>query len=548
MTEQSAVASSQEVQQSQAAFKHRGMLITGLIIAMLFAALDNTIVGTAMPKIIGELGGLSLLTWVTTAYMLTSTTVVPIAGKLADMFGRKLIYVTGIIIFIIGSALCGISTSMEQLIIYRGIQGIGGGVMMPMAMIIIGDLFTGKQRAKWQGIFGGIFGLSSVIGPQIGGFIVDNWTWNWVFYINLPVGIIALVFIIRGLPKHRAVGKPKIDYAGIVTMIVGVVSLLLALSFGGKDYAWDSWQIIGLFVLAIVSLFAFVRIESRTSEPILPVHLFKNRIFSTVNGVGFFLSLGMFGAVVFVPLFMQGIMGTSATASGTVMMPMMIALILASIIGGQIVYKIGPRRQMVIGMLIAAVSFYLLSTMSENTTRLGASSYMVIMGFGIGLVMPLLTLVLQESFKREELGVVTSSAQFFRSIGGTFGITILGAIMNHVSGSELDTKLTPIITKMPDQMADFKTKILDLIHTDPHGLYNTLLNPDALKQLPKEAIETMVPVLKSTLVDSLHSVFLYALVFIVVGALLALLIGKVKLTQRSKEEKKEAAAQTASSH
>ncbi|WP_219838971.1 MDR family MFS transporter [Paenibacillus sp. R14(2021)] len=520
--------------------KSKGILVIGLMIAMLFAALDNTIVGTAMPKIIGQLGGLSLITWVTTAYMLTSTTIVPIAGKLPDLFGRKLIYVTGIVIFIAGSALCGVAQTMEQLIIFRGIQGIGGGVMMPMAMIIIGDIFTGKERAKWQGVFGGIFGLSSVIGPQIGGWIVDHWNWHWVFYINLPVGFLALAFIMGGLPKHRSQGAVKIDFAGIITMIVGVVSLLLALSLGGKNYAWGSWQIIGMLVLAIASLAAFVRIEARTSEAILPMYLFKKRMFTTVNGIGFFMSLGMFGAVVFVPLFMQGIVGISATASGTVMMPMMVALIAASVIGGQFVYKLGARRQMIIGMLIAAVSFYMLSTMDGGTTRTFASIYMVVLGLGIGLVMPLLTLVLQENFNKEELGVVTSSSQFFRSIGGTFGITILGAIMNHSSSHELDDKLTPIVNAMPADAADFKTKMTGLIHTDPQALYNSLLDANALKQMPKEAVDSMLPVLKSTLVDSLHGVFLYGLVFIIVGALLAALIGNVKLKQRSKNAKDEA--------
>lgn len=524
-------------------FKNKGMLIAGLMIAMLFAALDNTIVGTAMPKIVGEMGGLSLITWVTTAYMLTSTTIVPIAGKLADLFGRKLIYVLGIVIFIAGSALCGVAQSMEQLIIFRGIQGIGGGVMMPMAMIIIGDMFTGKERAKWQGMFGAIFGLSSVIGPQIGGWIVDSVNWHWIFFINLPVGIAALAFIAAGLPRHTSKGAVKIDYAGIVTMIIGVVSLLLALSLGGKNYPWASWQIIGMFVLAVVSLILFVRIESKSSEPILPMHLFKNGIFTKVNGIGFFMSLGMFGAVVFVPLFMQGIVGISASASGTVMMPMMLALIATSVIGGQIVYKIGVRRQMVAGMVIAAVSFLFLSTMDQSTTRLLASVYMIVMGAGIGLVMPLLTLILQESFKKEELGVVTSSSQFFRSIGGTFGITILGVIMNHTSSGELGNKLTPIINDIAsnDTTTAFKEKTLSLIQTDPQALYNSLLNKEALKQIPAAAVDKMVPVLKSTLVDSLHSVFLYGLGFIIIGAILAVFLGTIKIKQRSKEEKQEAA-------
>ncbi|HWI49572.1 MAG TPA: MFS transporter, partial [Rummeliibacillus sp.] len=234
--------------------KHRGLLIVGLLVAMLFAALDNTIVGTAMPRIVGELGGLGVMTWLTTAYMLTSTTVVPVTGKLADLIGRKSVYVTGIIIFLIGSALCGMAQSMTQLIIFRGIQGLGGGVMMPMAMIIIGDIFTGAQRAKWQGVFGAIFGLSSVIGPQIGGWIVDAANWRWVFYINMPVGILAAILISLGLKNKKLEGPIKIDFAGIFTMIVGVVSLLLALTFGGKDYPWGSWQIVSLFVISAVFL------------------------------------------------------------------------------------------------------------------------------------------------------------------------------------------------------------------------------------------------------------------------------------------------------
>ena len=324
---------------------------------MLFGALDGTIVGTAMPRIVGEFGGLGLMAWLTTAYMLTSTVVVPIAGKLADLIGRRVIYVTGLVIFIAASALCGMSQNMTELILFRGLQGIGGGIMMPMAMIIIGDLFTGKQRAKWQGVFGAIFGLSSVIGPQVGGWIVDALNWRWVFYINLPVGILAVVLIAIALPKHKANGKVKFDIPGIVTMIVGVVSLLLALTFGGKDFAWFSWQIIGLFALAIVSLVSFVIIESKAEEPILPVRLFKNRTFTTINGVGFLMAVGMFGAIMFVPLFMQGIVGISASASGTVMTPLMIMMIAASVVSGQFIQKIGVRKQMLGGMIIMAIGF-----------------------------------------------------------------------------------------------------------------------------------------------------------------------------------------------
>lgn len=515
----------------------RGLLIAGLIIAMLFAALDGTIVGTAMPRIVGELGGLSLMVWLTTAYMLSSTAVVPIAGKLADMIGRKVVYVTGLLIFIVGSALCGMSTDMTQLIWFRALQGIGGGIMMPMAMIIIGDLFTGKERAKWQGIFGAIYGLSSVLGPQVGGWIVDSALgWRWVFYINLPVGILAVVIIAAALQSHKSTGPVKFDVAGMFTMIVGVVSLLLALTFGGVEYAWGSWQIIGLFVIAAVTLTLFVIIESRVSEPILPVRYFKNRTFTVLNGVGFMMAVGMFGAIMFVPLFMQGIVGISAAESGTVMTPLMISMIVASIVGGRFVYKIGVRRQILIGMVIMAAGFGLLLTLDMDTTKLMASSFMVVIGLGMGLVMPILTLALQESFPREELGVVTSSSQFFRQIGGTFGMTILGAIMNHHSGKLLTHDLVPVLKQMPAQMSELVGTFMHYIDTNPQGLYSMLFNPEMLKEMPKSVLDAILPIMKSTLVDSLHQVFLYGLIAIILGALLIPLIGNIKLTERKKGE------------
>ncbi|TMV44219.1 MFS transporter [Paenibacillus mesophilus] len=517
--------------------QRRGLLILGLMIAMLFGALDQTIVGTAMPRIVGELGGLGLMAWLTTAYMLTSTVVVPIAGKLADLIGRKVVYVTGLVIFIGASALCGMAQGMTELIIFRALQGIGGGIMMPMAMIIIGDIFTGKERAKWQGVFGGLFGLSSVIGPQVGGWLVDSLNWRWVFYINLPVGVLATILIAMALPKHKAQGKVVFDIPGMATMIVGVVSLLLALTFGGVDYAWGSWQIVGLFGLAAVALTAFGIIESKAKEPILPIRLFKNRVFSSINAVGFLMSVGMFGAIMFVPLFMQGIVGVSASASGTIMTPLMITMIITSVIGGQIVYKIGVRVQIMIGMIVMAGGFIFLTNMGLHTTKLGASGIMVVLGIGMGLVMPILTLALQDSFPKSELGVVTSSSQFFRSIGGTFGMTVLGAIMNHQSSKLLTHDLEPVLSTMPDQsgmVADMTAKI----HSDPQSLYSMLLSPEMLAKLPKEFIEAVSPILKSSMVTALHSVFWLGFAFVLLGAVMTLFIGKIKLTERKKGEKR----------
>lgn len=517
----------------------RTLLLTGLIIAMFFSALDGTIVGTAMPKIVGDLGGLSMMTWLTTAYLLTSTTVVPIAGKLADLLGRRVVYVSGLIIFMAASALCGMANNMTELIIFRGLQGIGGGIMMPMAMIVVGDLFTGKQRAKFQGVFGAIYGLASVIGPQIGGWIVDTLNWKWVFYINLPVGIVAVIFIARGLQGRKQTGPINFDIAGIFTMVVGVVSLLLALSFGGKDYAWDSWQILGLFALAIIGIIGFIIAETKAKEPILPMYLFKNRTFTFLNLIGFFMSIGMFGAVTFVPFFMQGIVGVSASESGTIMTPMMVSMIITSIIGGQLVYKVGIKPQIITGMVIMAGGFLLLTTLDLDTSKLVATSYMAIIGLGMGLVMPILTLALQESFSKEELGVVTSSSQFFRSIGGTFGITVLGAVMNARSGTLLTDKLVPYLNSLPAQASSFADQFKGMIDKDPQGLLQSLFSPEAVKQIPAAFSSHIVPILKTSLMDSLHSVFYAGLAFIVIGAVLTLFVKPIKLSNKKAEEQQE---------
>jgi EmrB/QacA subfamily drug resistance transporter len=521
-----------ELEMQSSTIRHRKILITGLIIAMLFGALDGTIVGTAMPRIVGELGGLSLMTWLTTAYMLTSTTIVPIAGKLADLLGRRVVYVTGLVIFMVGSALCGMANNMTELIIYRGLQGIGGGIMMPMAMIVIGDVFTGKERAKWQGVFGGLYGLASVIGPQVGGFIVDHLNWRWVFYINLPVGILATIFIAMGLSKYKAEGPVKFDIAGMVTMSVGVVSLLLALTFGGDKYEWTSWQIIALFAAALVFLTLFVFVEMKAEEPILPMHLFKHRTFTVLNGVGFLMSVGMFGAIMFVPFFMQGVVGVSATQSGTIMTPMMITMIIGSIIGGRTVYKIGVKTQLFIGMVIMAAGFSLLSTMDVDTSKWTVTLYMIILGLGMGLVMPILTLALQESFPKSELGVVTSSSQFFRAIGGTFGMTILGAVMNHRSSQLLDDRLMPMLQSLPAQAKGMVDRFAHMIHDDPQGLYSVLFSPEALEKIPPQMRETFVPILKQSLVDSLHSVFLFGLIFVIGGTVLVFGLKNIKLSDK----------------
>ncbi|NYE56691.1 MDR family MFS transporter [Carboxydothermus ferrireducens] len=511
----------------------RNILLIGLILGMFFSALDQTVVGTAMPRIIGELGGLDILAWVTTAYMLSSTTFVPIAGKLADIYGRRIMYVTGLGLFMLGSALCGTSENMTQLIIYRGLQGIGGGILMPMAMTIVGDVFPPDKRGKWQGVMGALFGLSSIVGPSLGGWIVDHTSWRWVFYINLPVGILAAITVFIGLSgEKRLKAEAPIDFAGALTLIIAVASLLLGLSLGGKEYPWNSWQIISLFAISLVFLLIFFRVEKSAREPILSLNLFKNRIFTVANLVGFLMGFGMFGAIMFLPLFMQGVLGISATNSGNTMIPMMFAMVFTSILGGQLVSKVGFRNLLITGMALMTLGFYLLSTMTVDTTRLVVTLYIIVLGLGMGLVMPTLTIAVQYAFPLEQRGVATSATQFFRSIGGTFGVTIFGVVLNHRSIELLKKDFLPVVQKIPGLATGPFANFLEKAKTDPQGLFNTLLRPEVLEKIPPQLKEIIVPPLKHALAESIHYVFWVAMFIIVFGIFLSFFMENIKVEKQ----------------
>ena len=517
--------------------RKRTFVIIGLMLGLFFSSLDQTVVGTAMPTIIGQLGGIDMLTWITTAYLLTSTTVVPIAGKLADLFGRRVIYLIGMAIFILGSALCGMADSMTKLAIFRAIQGLGGGMLMPLALTIIGDLTTGESRAKFQGLFMAVFGLSSIAGPQLGGWIVDFWSWEWIFYINLPFGILAAIFIWVGLKDAHVKKEVVIDWAGILTMVVGIVSLLLALSFGGNQYEWGSAQIIGLFAIAAVFLIAFVFVERKAKDPVISMSLFGDRLFSIVNLVGILMSLGMFGAIMFIPLFMQGVVGMSATEAAYVMTPMMLGSMVASILGAKLLFKIGLRWTLIGGLAVMVYGFIRFLNLGLDTTQMQASIDMVVMGIGMGLIMPSLSIAVQEAFPAEIRGTVTSATTFFRSIGGTVGIALLGAVFNNKSIDQIGNKLDAIFQGFGEQGG----KLLDLAHNNPQGLYSSLLNPTFLQEMPQQVAEMfsnqVMPILKNALLDSLHSVFGVSIWFLVGGILIAFFTPKIKLTERKKQSK-----------
>lgn len=407
-------------------------IMIGVILAMLLSALDQTIVATAMPNVVRELNGLEHLSWVFTAYMLASTVIIPIYGKLSDMFGRRGLYLLGIFVFLLGSVLSGASHSMTQLIIFRAIQGLGGGMMMVNSIAIIGDIFPPAERAKWQGVLGGIFGLAAVAGPFLGGWLTDNWGWRTIFYINLPIGLLAMIVIAVALPKIiPEIKQRSIDFAGAVTLTLGLVPLLLGLVWGGNQYAWGSSEILGLFAGAVVMLIAFIFIENKAKEPILSLDLFKNRAFLVSALVTFLTAMGMFGAILYIPLFSQGVIGVSATNSGVILLPMMVGLVIASIVSGQIISRTGKYKWLaVIGMAITTIGMYLFSKMTAGTTNTELIRNMAITGIGLGVTMPIFTIVVQSAFDHSRLGEVTAASQLFRSIGGTVGTAVLGSVLN----------------------------------------------------------------------------------------------------------------------
>ena len=409
------------------------VIMTGLLLGMLLAALDQTIVATALPTIAGDLHSLSRLSWVVTAYLLASTVSTPLWGKLGDMYGRKAFFQASIVIFLVGSALAGLSQTMTELIIFRALQGIGGGGLMVGAQTIVGDVVPPRERGRSQGFFGAVFGVTSVIGPLIGGFFVDTLSWRWVFYVNLPVGLIALVVVAAVLPGRLSRQQRTIDYLGTIMIGGAATSLVLLTSLGGVTYPWASGPIITLGVLAAAFCVGFVLAERRAAEPVLPLHLFRQRVFTASGAVGFAVGFAMFGGLTYLPQYMQIVKGVSPTISGLRLLPMMAGLLITSIGTGQLIsrwgrYKVFP----VAGTAVMTLGLYLLSRLGPATSGLASSVWMFVLGVGLGATMQVLVIAVQNAVDYEDLGAATSGATFFRSIGGSFGTAVFGAIFDNV--------------------------------------------------------------------------------------------------------------------
>ena len=423
---------------SQLSTRTRVVVMVGTLLGLFTAAMDMTIVSTSLPRIVASLGGLGLFPWVFTSFMITSTTAVPIVGKLTDLFGRKPFYMAGVAILLLGSVLSGLSQSMEQLIAFRAVQGLGAGMILGIAFAIVGDVFPPAERGKWSGLMAGVFASASVLGPLIGGALTDHVNWRWVFYINLPLGSVALLVLFFGMPALRPLTRPRLDYIGIVLLAATVVPALLAFSWAGSRYDWASPEIIGMFTWSAVALAMFIYAELHTEEPLLPMGLFRNRIFAVSAVVTLMTGVAMFGALSYIPLFVQGVIGASATNSGLVIMPMMIAMAISSAITGQIISRLGRYRVMgVAGLAIMTAGMFLLAQMDANATIFIARRNMVVMGIGLGMSLPLFMLAVQNAVPHRMMGVATSTMQFLRTVGGTMGVAIMGSLINSTLSTEL---------------------------------------------------------------------------------------------------------------
>jgi len=475
-------------------------VLIALMLTLFLAALDQTIVSTALPTILSDLNGFNNYTWVVTAYLISSTLVIPVVGKLSDQFGRKWFIVVGVVLFLIGSALSGASQTIGQLITFRALQGLGAGALLSLVFTSVGDIFTPAERARWQGLFVGVFGLASVIGPSLGGWITDYTSWRWVFYVNLPVGAVALFFLLFYLPSTISVRSTlytgwqavrRIDFGGAVTAAAATILLLLGLTWGGSTYPWGSWQVIGSLVAAGLLFVAFGVIEVFAAEPILPLDLFRNQIFAAGSVMSLLVGMALFAVVIYLPLFIQGVLGQSAANSGTVITPLTLSLVVASILGGLLVSRVGRYQWLAItGGIVLLIGIFLLSRMDISTPLLTVTLFMIVVGLGLGLLQPVLTLAVQNALPRSRLGVGTGAVTYLRSLGSTLGTAIVGSVVTNTITSDIPGRLAkiPNTNKLPPAVISAATNQQVLVSPSLRNTLVTKVTQGAIQQGTTQAL------------------------------------------------------------
>lgn len=488
------------------------LVVAGLLLGIFMAAIDNTIVATALSTIIRDLQGFDQVVWVTSVYMVAVMAGTPIFGKLSDMYGRKRFFIFGLVVFLIGSALCGMAGSMTQLIIYRAIQGIGGGALMPIAFTIVFDLFPPEKRGKMTGLLGAVFGTSSIMGPLLGAFITDSIGWEWIFYVNVPIGIVAFIFIMTAYKESPSHTKQKIDWTGAATLVGAIICLMFGLELGGQSYPWDSPQILGLFAGFLVLFIVFLFAETRAAEPIISFQMFRKRLFASSNLVALFYGATFIVATIYIPIFVSGVYGGSATNSGLILMPMMLGSVVGSQLGGMLTTRAAFRNIMILSAVCFIAGIFCLSTISSETPRYLLTVYMVLTGFGVGFSFSVLSMASIHNFDARKRGAATSTNSFLRSFGMTVGITIFGII----------------------QRNGLNNRLADLGGNAPAGANlsaDAILSPEVMSQMPPQVREQII----GSLADSVARTFMWALVPAVLALVFVLMMGKERVIVPGKQ-------------